>query len=616
MHSFRRRPLASLICALLIGSAPHSVLAATPAVAVTPIANATASTNATHSATAKATGTDPLFRYQWHLLNQGQPVFGDQRPRPGVDLDVDVLHTLGIRGAGVKVAVIDDGLEIAHEDLVDNIVAGGSHNFLNGSNDPTPPADEIDTDHGTAVAGIIAARGWNGLGGRGVAPEAQLAGFNALSESDGSKQYVDVRYAWGDGPEARAMDVFNNSFGVSTAVYPFSDLDEQRSLEKLMRAQRGGKGGIYVKSAGNDFNTLIDVDAQGKLIDRCSDQTRQLGVACSSANIDNLNSLTTMIVVGAVNANGVRASYSSPGSSLWVSGLSGEFGFQRRFDPHPETFKELYTLLAKQGPQPFFSPAIVTTDLSGCAAGNNRDRTRAPQNALDTSHSKIDASCKYTARMNGTSASAPTVAGVAALMLSANPQLTLRDVKYILATTAVQVDPNQAKVFYKDTVIEPAWITNAAGHRFSNWYGFGLVDAAAAVERAVHFTPLPAMQDTEWTDYDGKSSTIGGIGSPARLAIDIKQSFKVEGVQLYFSGTHKNPRNLRAVLVSPSGTRSTLMTPFSTLDSGDGFVVFLTSSNAFLDEPSAGRWTLEVDDMLADNGKAQLQEFEMRVVGH
>ncbi|PKV13745.1 S8 family serine peptidase [Xanthomonas prunicola] len=612
MNSFRRRPLASLIGALLIASALHSVLAATPLADAATLAHI----DATHSATAKATGTDPLFRYQWHLLNQGQPVFGDQRPRPGVDLDVDILHTLGIRGAGVKVAVIDDGLEIAHEDLVDNIVAGGSHNFLNGSNDPTPPADDIDTDHGTAVAGIIAARGWNGLGGRGVAPEANLAGFNALSVSDGSKQYVDIRYSWGDGPQARAMDVFNNSFGISTTVYPFSDLDEQRSLEKLMRAQRGGKGGIYVKSAGNDFNTLIDVDAQGRLIDRCSDQTRQLGVACSSANIDNLNSLTTMIVVGAVNADGVRASYSSPGSALWVSGLSGEYGFQRRFDPHPETFKALYTLLAAQGPQRFFSPAIVTTDLSGCAAGNNRDRTRAPQNALDTSHSKIDASCNYSARMNGTSASAPTVAGVAALMLSANPQLTLRDVKYILAATAVQVDPNQAKVFYKDAVIEPAWITNAAGHRFSNWYGFGLVDAAAAVERAVHFTPLPAMQDTGWTVYDGTSSTIGGIGSPAHLAIDIKQSFKVEGVQLYFAGTHKNPRDLRAVLVSPSGTRSTVMTPFSTLDPGDGFVVFLTSSNAFLDEPSAGRWTLEVDDMLADNGKEQLQEFEMRVVGH
>ncbi|WP_285448138.1 S8 family serine peptidase [Xanthomonas sp. LMC-A-07] len=564
-----------------------------------------------------ATASDPLFRYQWHLLNQGQPVFGDGRPVPGVDLDVDILHALGIRGAGVNVAVIDTGLEIAHPDLVDNILPNGSHNFLDGSNDPTPRADDIDGDHGTAVAGIIAARGWNGIGGRGIAPEAKLAGFNAGDTTDGSTQYVNNRYAWGDGPEARAMDVFNNSFGISAAYYQFSDLDEQRSLERLMRAQRGGKGGIYVKSSGNDFNTLTEVDAQGKLIDRCSDQTRQLGVACSSANIDNINSLTTMIVVGAVNANGVRASYASPGSALWVSGLSGEFGFQRRFDAHPETFKELYGILHAQGPQPFYSPAIVTTDLSGCTAGNNRNRTRAPQNALDTSSSKIDASCNYTARMNGTSASAPTVAGVAALMLGANPQLTLRDVKYILATTAVQVDPNQPKVRYNGNVIEPGWITNAAGHRFSNWYGFGLVDAAAAVERAVQFPSLPAMQDTEWQVYAGDSSTIGGAGSPARLAIDVGQQFKVEGVQLYFSSTHKDPRNLRAVLVSPSGTRSTLMTPFSTLDKSDeGLVVFLTSSNAFLDEPSAGRWTLEVDDMLASNGDEQLEEFEMRVVGH
>ncbi|WP_429002121.1 S8 family serine peptidase [Xanthomonas campestris] len=600
---------------MLLTSASLACLAACGLVHASQHRDAQVSSAAARPATQP--GDDPLFRYQWHLLNQGQPVFGDGRPLPGVDLDVDILHAQGIRGAGVNVAVIDNGLEIAHPDLVDNILRNGSHNFLNGSNDPTPPASDIDGDHGTAVAGIIAARGWNGIGGRGIAPEAKLAGFNAGDTTDGSTQYVNNRYAWGDGPEARVMDVFNNSFGVSAAAYQYSDLDEQRSLERLMQAQRGGKGGIYVKSAGNDFNTLIDVDAQGKLIDRCSDQTRQLGVACSSANIDNINSLATMIVVGAVNANGVRASYSSPGSALWVSGLSGEFGFQRRFDPHPETFKASYGLLAATGPQPFYSPAIVTTDLSGCKAGNNRDRTRAMQNALDTSRSKIDASCNYTARMNGTSASAPTVAGVAALMLSANPQLTLRDVKYILATTAVQVDPKQPKVFYNGSVIEPGWITNAAGHRFSNWYGFGLVDAAEAVERAVHFTSLPAMKDTEWKSYEGNSSTIGGAGAPARLAIDISQSFKVEGVQLYFAGTHKDPRNLRAVLVSPSGTRSTLMTPFSTLDrSNEGVVVFLTSSNAFLDEPSAGRWTLEVDDMLADNGKQQLEEFEMRVVGH
>ncbi|KOB28814.1 serine protease, partial [Xanthomonas arboricola] len=289
-------------------------------------------------------GDDPLFRYQWHLLNQGQPVFGDGRPLPGVDLDVDILHALGIRGAGVKVAVIDDGLEIAHPDLVDNIVANGSRNFLTGSNDPTPPANEIDSDHGTAVAGIIAERGWNGIGGRGVAPEARLAGFNAIAEPDGSKQYVDIRYAWGDGPEGRAMEVFNNSWGGSSRVYPYTEVDEQQSLERLMQAQRGGKGGVYVKAAGNDFFALIENDAQGNPVDRCADQTRKLGVGCALANTDQFNNLITTIVAGAVNADGVRASYSSPGSALWVSGLGGEYGFQRAFDPHPETARPSYGL--------------------------------------------------------------------------------------------------------------------------------------------------------------------------------------------------------------------------------------------------------------------------------
>ncbi|WP_239684745.1 proprotein convertase P-domain-containing protein, partial [Xanthomonas arboricola] len=297
------------------------------------------------------------------------------------------------------------------------------------------------------------------------------------------------------------------------------------------------------------------------------------------------------------------ASRSAPANRLIIGSYPG---WRWNYDAKDRGFLELP-----------YKAAIVTTDLSGCAAGNNRDRTRQMQNALDSSRSKIDASCNYTARMNGTSAASPTVAGVAALMLGANPQLTLRDVKYILATTATQVDPTQPKALYNGTVIDPGWVTNAAGHPFSNWYGFGLVDAAAAVERAMHFTSLPALQDTSWKVYEGNSSTIGGGAAPARLSLNITQSFKVEGVQLYFSATHKDPSHLRVVLVSPSGTRSTVMTPFSTLDQApDGTVVWLTSSNAFLDEPSAGRWTLEVDDMLADQGKEQLEEFEMRVVGH
>ncbi|UDI81010.1 exported serine endopeptidase domain protein [Xanthomonas citri pv. mangiferaeindicae] len=207
MNSLRRRPLALLIAVLLTGGTPLSVLAATQATAAT--------TRATTSAKAKATGNDPLLRYQWHISNQGQAVIGDSRPVAGVDMDVDILHALDIRGRGVRVGVVDDGLELGHEDLADNILPNGSHNFGDGSHDTTPI--DPSNGHGTSVAGIIGAVGWNGRGGRGVAPEVQLAGFDVFAR-DSSVTDASIRYAWGDGPEARNIDVFNNSWG---SVAPF-----------------------------------------------------------------------------------------------------------------------------------------------------------------------------------------------------------------------------------------------------------------------------------------------------------------------------------------------------------------------------------------------------------
>ena len=92
-------------------------------------------------------------------------------------------------------------------------------------------------------------------------------------------------------------------------------------------------------------------------------------------------------------------------------------------------------------------------------------------NAFDDkgNHSN-NASCNYTSTYNGTSAAAPMVSGVVALMLEANPALTLRDVKHILASTARQIDASRAAVTVNDLVVEPAWTTNAAGYTFHNFY--------------------------------------------------------------------------------------------------------------------------------------------------
>ncbi|WP_343225838.1 S8 family serine peptidase, partial [Luteimonas panaciterrae] len=186
--------------------------------------------------------------------------------------------------------------------------------------------------------------------------------------------------------------------------------DTVRSFESAMASTRGGLGGIYVKAAGNNF--------EGDYSENCS------GVGCSPANNDPQNHLFNTITVAAVSADGKKSSYSSTGSALWVSAFGGGAGGMSRWEPGTDA-RNLF------GPT-VFDPAILTTDTMGCDVGNNKNKPwENVRNLLDTDQSDIDDTCNYTAQMNGTSAAAPMVSGVAALMLEANPKLTYRDVKYI-----------------------------------------------------------------------------------------------------------------------------------------------------------------------------------------
>ena len=96
--------------------------------------------------------------------------------------------------------------------------------------------------------------------------------------------------------------------------------------------------------------------------------------------------------------------------------------------------------------------------------------------------------CNYHSTFNGTSSAAPTVSGVVALMLEANSDLTWRDVKHILATTADQVGSDTDYSYTYQGLVQYEWETNAAGYKFHNWYGFGKVDAAEAVSVASSYT--------------------------------------------------------------------------------------------------------------------------------
>ena len=573
------------------------------------LALATALVLGSLAVTAQAQQADPLAGRQWHLLNTGQAVLGDTLPVAGNDLNVDGLYRNGIRGQGVTIAIVDDGLQIAHPDLAANVAAVAGKNFANQSNNPSPSNPDRD-NHGTMVGGIAGAVGANNLGVRGVAPAATLKGFNFLASNAQGNSNSNIEYSWWDGAEVADVGVFNNSWGSSPGnpnlplAYSQNDI---AAYEQAMSGTRGGRGGIYVKAAGNNHNNGARSDGT----DICSADTKNRNTGCIPAGRDPRNNLFNVITVAAVRADGVRSSYSSTGSALWVSGFGGENGWQRQVVPGQLAIR--------------YDPAILTTDVTGCAQGSNKNTSL--RNTLDGDQSAIDSTCNYTGKMNGTSAATPMVSGVAALLLETNPNLSYRDVKYILATTATRTDPNRAAVTHSDgRVLVPGWTVNAAGRAYSNWYGFGVVNAARAVQVAEDFQPLGALVDSGWRNTTRTVAIGNTSAAAARLTFQLANGARnIESVQLGFRVNHSNTRQLQFVLISPSGTRSVVQPAFTAIGSGLNGVQRnftnwdLLSSNAFLDENATGTWTLEVTDLgQAANAasRGNLEFFKIRVLGH
>ena len=358
--------------------------------------------------TSGASGTDPLFAEQWHLSNTGQTAFSNRAGTAGADLRMSGAIGAGQNGAGVKLAVIDTGLEICHPDLAANTAAGGSFNFAHEGTPGAAPSDPFNHsilgDHGTSVAGVAAAAANNGFGGRGVAPEVTVVGFNLGAEAGEDPEAALFRSlgASHSDPDSASVDIFNMSFG---NVVPSENPSEDfvRLMKMGTSTLREGRGALYVRAAGNGF----------EFCDRPHPLNREVG--CIGSNTDPEQNVPWMLNVGAFNADDVKSSYSGAGANLWVVGPGGEDGIEQ--------------------------PAIITTDQAGAEAGFNLFQ----QNPLTSTH-PLNRDGDYVSAFGGTSSAAPAVAGAIAVLLGANPDLTWRDVKHILAVTARTIDPGGSEV--------------------------------------------------------------------------------------------------------------------------------------------------------------------------
>ena len=214
----------------------------------------------------------------------------------------------------------------------------------------------------------------------------------------------------------------------------------------------------------------------------------------------------------------------------------------------------------------------------------------------------------YTTGFGGTSAAAPVTTGVVSLMLDANAALGWRDVQAILAYSA---QGTGSLVTGVTTYENSSWRTNGAdnwnggGLHFSNDYGFGILNAHAAVRMSEVWTMMQGGAATSANEV----KAVTGLMAANRTITDmatLTYSFTVNGkveldhVGLTLALTHSDMTDLRIVLVSPAGTEIVVFDGSSanpaTADYG---LTYTFGLEGFRGELSDGVWTLRVSDVAA-----------------
>ncbi|KAL4219235.1 pheromone processing endoprotease [Mactra antiquata] len=423
----------------------------------------------------------------------------------------------GYNGTGITIAIVDDGIDFTHDDLLPNINKVLSYNLLNSSNDAN---HQFATDgHGTKCAGIVAAVK-NDRCIVGVAYGASLVAYRIFGERQPSTEDQAVALIYG----LQDVDIYSNSWGPKDDGKSFYSLDplvvaafDMGTKQSYWVANevfyycftqgRGGRGLIYVWASGNG----------GQYMDDC--------------NADGYSKSRYTIAIGSVSSTGEQTFYSEKCAAILAATYSGD--------------------KMKQ---------ITTTNRGSTCAAN----------------------------FTGSTASAPTAAGMIGLMLQANNFLTWRDVQHIIVETSSLDNLNVSLNIQ----------TNGADKQFNEYLGFGLMNASAMIDTAISWLTVPAS--IQCIPSASKVIDSFSFHETINATIEVKEDCYIrylEWVELMvlYSGYYRG--DMTFDLVSPLSTDSTIFHQ-RYYDTANLTTLTTTTfmSVRYWGENPVGNWTLYVKD--------------------
>ena len=385
-------------------------------------------------------------------------------------VNVDQVWAMGNTGQGVVVAVVDSGVNYHHQDLADHLWDGGEefpHHGYDIVNDDDDPMD--DKGHGTHVAGIVCGDGTSGSQ-TGVAPDATLMCVKTTA-ADGFGGAVNIAGGMEWAVE-HGCDLINLSQGMAGAGIADKEIF-RRTCEAILDA-----GIVALVCAGNEGLSILQMAYP------IPNNVRVPG-SCPPPYLDpdqmaNPGALSCVVTVGAVNYSDGAADFTSRGPVTWQDTEFGDYPYEPNI-------------------------GLIRPDV--CAPGVNIK-------SLD--YNNISG---YT-EMSGTSQATPCVAGIVAMMLNKNPELTPAEICRILEETAVKLTPTK-----------------------SNVTGVGRVDAMAAVNAVPDWDDVAALEEDRMRVFPNPSNDVFTVECEGLISVEVFSvdgkllgSLKANGAQCVISG--------------------------------------------------------------------------------